>query len=108
MKIIVLHNDIKREVDAEIGLSLMEVLKKRGFYVPASCGGSMACSTCQVIIGAQWYEHIPAPTEDEEDVLDMIPQLTTTTRLSCQIICNEALNGLEVTLPKEVTSLLSR
>lgn len=105
---VVTKNESGREIQAIDGAPLVEVLKQNNFYVPASCGGSMACSTCHVMLDADTYANLPPPSEDEEDVLDMIPQLTATSRLSCQVICRPEMDGGIVTIPNEMSNLLAK
>ena len=64
-----------------------------------ACEGSLACSTCHVIVAKEWYDKLSPATEDEEDMLDLAFGLTATSRLGCQIIMTKDLDGLEVTLP---------
>lgn len=63
------------------------------------CGGELDCSTCHVIVDPTWHDQLSAASEDEEDMLDLIPTLTPTSRLGCQIRISEALDGLTVRLP---------
>lgn len=68
--------------------------------IEGACEASLACCTCHVYVDEKFYDKIPEPTEDEEDMLDMAPLLKPNSRLSCQIILNKQLEGLTVTLPK--------
>ena len=95
------------EVDAPVGLSLLEIARKHDIDVEGACEGSLACSTCHVIVDAEDFERLEEPTEDEEDVLDLAFGLTRTSRLGCQIIVTEELDGLTVTLPQETRSQLA-
>ena len=61
----------------------------------------MACSTCHVIVGKEWYAKLPDASEDEEDMLDLAADLHATSRLSCQILLSEELDGMELTIPRE-------
>jgi 2Fe-2S ferredoxin len=88
-----------REVDAPLGLSVLEIAHKHGVDIEGACEGSLACSTCHVIVDAAWFKKLEQPTEDEEDMLDLAFGLTRTSRLGCQIVMTEALDGLVVTLP---------
>ena len=88
-----------REVDAPLGLSVLEIAHKHGVDIEGACEGSLACSTCHVIVDAAWFGKLAKPTEDEEDMLDLAFDLQETSRLGCQIIMTEALDGLVVTLP---------
>lgn len=89
----------RREVDAPLGLSVLEIAHKHGFDLEGACEGSLACSTCHVIVEADWYDVLPDASEDEEDMLDLAFGLTKTSRLGCQIIMTEELDGLTVRLP---------
>ena len=89
----------RREVDAPVGLSVLEIAHKHGVDIEGACEGSLACSTCHVIVDGAWFGKLAKPTEDEEDMLDLAFDLQETSRLGCQIIMTEALDGLEVKLP---------
>ncbi len=90
---------VAREVDAPLGLSVLEIAHKHGVDIEGACEGSLACSTCHVIVDAAWFKKLETPTEDEEDMLDLAFGLTRTSRLGCQIVMTEELDGLVVTLP---------
>jgi ferredoxin len=66
-----------------------------------TCEGQMACSTCHVVVGAEWFSKLPRASEDEEDMLDLAAGACRTSRLSCQIMLDEELDGLEVRIPGE-------
>lgn len=89
----------RREVDAPKGLSVLEIAHKHGVDIEGACEGSLACSTCHVIVDPTWYKKLATATEDEEDMLDLAFGLTETSRLGCQIVMTDALDGLVVTLP---------
>jgi len=89
----------RREIDAPVGLSLLEIAHKHDIDIEGACEGSLACSTCHVIVESDWYDLLPEATEDEEDMLDLAFGLTKTSRLGCQIIVSEELDGLTVKLP---------
>ena len=93
------RNGTPREVDAPLGLSVLEIAHKHGVDIEGACEGSLACSTCHVIVDSEWYELLKDATEDEEDMLDLAFGLTQTSRLGCQIIMTEELDGLIVRLP---------
>jgi 2Fe-2S ferredoxin len=96
----------RREVDAPIGLSVMEIARRNGIDIEGACEGSLACSTCHVIVDSEDYERLAEPTEDEEDMLDLAFGLTHTSRLSCQIIMTEELDGLTVKLPAATRNMM--
>ena len=86
-------------VEAENGLSLMEIARDNDLGIEGTCGGSISCCTCHVIIDAEWYKKVGPPNPDEEDMLDLAVDLQPTSRLGCQIEVNENLDGLVVTIP---------
>ena len=89
----------RREVEAPLGLSVLEIAHRHGVDIEGACEGSLACSTCHVIVDGSWFPKLDKPTEDEEDMLDLAFDLQETSRLGCQIIMTEALDGLVVKLP---------
>jgi 2Fe-2S ferredoxin len=89
----------RREVDAPVGLSVLEIAHRNNVDLEGACEGSLACSTCHVVVETDWYELLKEPSEDEEDMLDLAFGLTRTSRLGCQIIITEELDGLTVSLP---------
>ncbi|MGC2415026.1 MAG: ferredoxin family 2Fe-2S iron-sulfur cluster binding protein [Stellaceae bacterium] len=96
----------RREVDAPLGLSVLEIAHKNGIDIEGACEGSLACSTCHVIIDPEWYDLLKEASEDEEDMLDLAFGLTATSRLGCQIIITEELDGLIVRLPASTRNML--
>mgnify|MGYP002632567958 FL=1 len=95
----------RKEVDAPIGLSVLEIAHANKIDIEGACEGSLACSTCHVIVAAEDYERLPEATEDEEDMLDLAFGLTPTSRLGCQIIMSQEIDGLTVTLPQETHNM---
>ncbi|WP_029014053.1 ferredoxin family 2Fe-2S iron-sulfur cluster binding protein [Niveispirillum irakense] len=89
----------RREVDAPLGLSILEIARRHDIDLEGACEGSLACSTCHVVITPEWYDLLPDADEDEEDMLDLAFGLTKTSRLGCQIRMSEELDGLTVKLP---------
>jgi 2Fe-2S ferredoxin len=96
----------RMDVDAPVGLSVLEVAHANDIDLEGACEGSLACSTCHVIIDAEWYEQLDPPTEEEEDMLDLAFGLTHTSRLGCQIRMTEDLDGLTVTLPSATRNMM--
>ena len=96
------------EVDAPLGLSVLEVAHQNSdkVYLEGACEGSLACSTCHVIVEPEWYEKLSTATEDEEDMLDLAFGLAKTSRLGCQIIMTPELDGLVVRLPAATRNML--
>ena len=97
--IFVQRDGSRREVDAPLGLSVLEIAHKHDVDVEGACEGSLACSTCHVVVDPGWFPKLAKPTEDEEDMLDLAFGLQKTSRLGCQIVMTKDLDGLVVSLP---------
>ena len=95
----------RKEVEAPLGLSVLEIAQRNDIDMEGACEGSMACSTCHVIVDKAWFDRLEEASEDEEDMLDLAFGLTATSRLGCQIVITEALDGLTVTLPAETHNM---
>jgi 2Fe-2S ferredoxin len=96
----------RKTVDAPLGMSVMEIARKNDVDIEGACEGSLACSTCHVIVEPDWFAKLTPASEDEEDMLDLAFGLTKASRLGCQIVMRPELDGLVVRLPKEVRNLL--
>lgn len=96
----------KIEVDAPVGLSVLEIAHRHNIDLEGACEGSLACSTCHVVVNQEWYDALPQAEENEEDMLDLAFGLTCTSRLGCQIIMTEELDGLTVKLPAATRNML--
>jgi 2Fe-2S ferredoxin len=94
------------EVSTAVGDSVLDVARENNIAIEGACEGSMACSTCHVIVDKSWYRKLEELSEDEEDMLDLAFGLTRTSRLGCQIEITEELDGLVVALPKETRNML--
>ncbi|EHD14476.1 2Fe-2S ferredoxin [Commensalibacter intestini A911] len=90
----------KREVDAPVGLSVLEIAHKNDIDLEGACEGSLACATCHVVVDESSWDKLKPAAEEEEDMLDMAFGLEKTSRLGCQIIMTEELDGLIVRLPR--------
>ncbi len=95
------------DVDAPLGLSVLEIAHRNNIDIEGACEGSLACSTCHVVIDPEWYEILKEASEDEEDMLDLAFGLTPTSRLGCQIIMTEELDGLTVSLPAGTRNMMA-
>ncbi len=93
----------EHELDAVEGWRVMEIIREYGLAIKAECGGACACATCHVYIDKKWLDKIPPKREEEEEMLDEAFEVQENSRLSCQIIFDETLNGLKVTLAKNPT-----
>ncbi|MCC3304895.1 ferredoxin family 2Fe-2S iron-sulfur cluster binding protein [Sneathiella sp. HT1-7] len=89
----------RQEVDAPLGRTILEIAHQNNIDLEGACEGSLACSTCHIIVSEEDFERLPEPTEDEEDMLDLAYGLTRTSRLGCQIEITEELDDLVVSLP---------
>ena len=96
----------RKEVDAPLGLSVLEIAHRNNVDIEGACEGSLACATCHVVVDPDWYDKLKEASEDEEDMLDLAFGLTRTSRLGCQLIITEALDGLTVTLPGASPNML--
>ena len=96
-----------RVVEAPEGLSVLEIAHRNKIDIEGACEGSLACSTCHVIVAPEWFGKLPRATDDEEDMLDLAFGLTQTSRLGCQIIMKKELDGLVVTLPAATRNMMA-
>lgn len=94
------------QIEAQEGLSILEVAHQNDIPLEGACDGSLACSTCHVIVDPTFYDMLPPPSEDEEDMLDLAFGLTHTSRLGCQIILSKALDGITVRLPGATRNMM--
>jgi ferredoxin, 2Fe-2S len=103
----ILKDGSRKEVEAPLGLSVLEIAHRNHVAIEGACEGSLACSTCHVVVDPAWFRKLAEPTEDEEDMLDLAFGLTETSRLGCQIVMTEALDGLVVKLPAGTRNMLN-
>jgi len=97
---------VRTEVEAPLGLSVLEIAHRNDIDLEGACEGSLACSTCHVIVHSGWFDQLGDPSEEEEDMLDLAFGLTHTSRLGCQIKMTEELDGLTVTLPSATRNMM--
>ena len=96
------HNNKEHTLDIANGLSLMEGAVQNNIPgIDADCGGSMACATCHVYVDEKWFNKLPKKEEGEEDMLDMAYEPKRYSRLSCQIVITNELDGLIVRMPSK-------
>jgi ferredoxin, 2Fe-2S len=98
----------KKTVDAPLGLSVLEIAHNNDVSLEGACEGSLACSTCHVIIDDSYFNLLVEPTEDEEDMLDLAFGLTHNSRLGCQITMTDELDGLVVHLPSATRNVSNK
>jgi ferredoxin len=99
VKITLIEEGEEVEVDAEIGKSLLEVAHANEIDLEGACDGSLACSTCHLILTQEVFDSLDPPEEEEEDMLDLAFDLTDTSRLGCQIIVTKELDGMVARIP---------
>jgi len=101
------YNDFQgnsKTIEVDNGLSVMEgAIQKDIPGIDADCGGSMACATCHVYVEDKWFDKIPKAEDAENDMIDMAFEPKKNSRLSCQIIVGDELDGLEVITPEKQT-----
>lgn len=98
----------RTEVEAAPGERLLEVGQRCGMPLEGTCEGQMACSTCHVIVDPAWFDRLAPASADEEDMLDLAAGVARTSRLSCQIVLDQALDGLEARIPGESRNMQRR
>ena len=92
-----------KTIEVDKGLSVMEGAIQNDIPgIDADCGGAMACSTCHVIIHKDWLAKLPKPCIDEREMLSLLPDYTENSRLGCQIVITDKLEGLKFSLPKDI------
>ena len=99
-KIIFVNKDgSETSVEARNGQTILEVAHQSELDLEGACEGSLACSTCHIIVDPSFYNKLKEASEEEEDMLDLAFGLTTTSRLGCQIVVTDELDGLKVSIP---------
>ena len=95
------NGDSEQVIEAKEGNCLLDVAQAAGQPLEGTCEGQMACSTCHVIIGKEYFDKLPRAIEDEEDMLDLASGARRTSRLSCQVTLTADLDGMIVNIPSE-------
>ena len=96
------HNGESHTIEVTNGLSVMEGAVQNNIPgIDADCGGSMACATCHVYVKEEWFNKLPKKEDGEEDMLDMAFEPKKNSRLSCQLMVSDQLDGLVVNLPEK-------
>ena len=93
-------------VTAAVGQTLLEVAHANDIDLEGACDGSLACSTCHVVLEQEYFDMLPEPEEEEEDMLDLAFGLTDTSRLGCQIKLTKELEGIRATIPGGADNML--
>ena len=96
------HNGNEHIVDVQNGLTVMEGAVQNDIPgIDADCGGSMSCATCHVYVKEDWYDKLPKKEMGEDDMLDQAYEPKSNSRLSCQIMVSDDLDGLSVYMPEK-------
>ena len=90
-----------QELSADIGLTLMEIIRDAGMDIEAACGGCCACATCHLYVDKDWFSKLSAKEDDEESMLDQAFNVKNNSRLGCQVEFNDELDGIKVELAPE-------
>ena len=98
----------RQEVDGPAGSILLEVAQAAGQPLEGTCEGQMACSTCHVIVASEWFSRLPMASDDEEDMLDLAAGAGPTSRLACQIVVDQDLDGVVVRVPDTAHDMMRR
>ena len=94
------HSGKSHTIEVQNGLTVMEAAVQNNISgIDADCGGSMACATCHVYVKEEWFNKLPKKEDGEEDMLDMAYEPRRFSRLSCQLIVSDELEGLVINLP---------
>jgi len=105
VKIIFVAKGEKKEFQVPLGTTVLEAAHNNNIDLEGACEGSLACSTCHVVVDKSFYDMLEAPSEDEEDMLDLAFGLTPTSRLGCQIVMTKELDGLTLVVPDETRNV---
>ncbi len=105
VKIIFIVKGEKKEFLVPVGTTVLEAAHNNDIDLEGACEGSLACSTCHVIVDKSYYSKLEQASEDEEDMLDLAFGLTPTSRLGCQITMTKDLDGLTLTVPDETRNV---
>ena len=101
-KVIFIKSDgSAHDFDVVNGTSIMEAGRDANMGIEGTCGGSLSCATCHVVLGPDDYARVGPPSEDEMDMLDLAFNVTETSRLGCQIKMSDELDGLTARVPEE-------
>jgi len=96
------HDDKKYSIEVQNGLTVMEGAVQNDIPgIDADCGGGMACATCHVYVKEDWLDKLPKKEDGEEDMLDMAFEPKMNSRLSCQLVVSNELDGLIVNIPSK-------
>ncbi len=105
VKIIFVVDGEKKEFQVPVGTTVLEAAHNNDIDLEGACEGSLACSTCHVVVDKEFFDKLEEPSEDEEDMLDLAFGLTPTSRLGCQITMTQDLDGLTLVVPSQTRNI---
>ncbi len=105
VSVIFIEKGERKEVKVPVGTTVLEAAHANDVDLEGACEGSLACSTCHVVVDKDYYKKLVEASEEEEDMLDLAFGLTPTSRLGCQITLTEELDGIVLTVPGETRNL---
>ena len=100
-KVLFKYKKIKKTFNIEEGKTILDLSKQESFDIEGSCGGSMGCSTCHVLIHEDWISKLPVPCIDEKEMLSLLSNFKKNSRLGCQVVITKKLNGLQFSIPED-------
>ena len=100
-KVIVSDKSSTHSFEIEENRTILDLSKQENIDIEGSCDGSMACSTCHILIDKDWINKLPAPCIDEKEMLSLLTNYNKNSRLGCQIIITKKLNGLKFSIPRD-------
>lgn len=102
--VFIFHDGSEKICQANVGENLLHVIRNNDIPIPCSCGGALSCSTCHVILDKQSFDLLQSEgkeaSEDEEDLLEVASGLSDTSRLGCQVVLTEELDGMRIKIPR--------
>ncbi len=107
LKVIFVHPDgTEQQVDTEQNVTVLQLAHELGLEMEGACEGNMACSTCHIVVDEKDFDRLPEACEDEEEMLDLAVGLTATSRLGCQVLLTDELDGIRLFLPKTTRNMM--
>ncbi len=100
------RNGNRKEIAAKDGATVLQVAQANGIDMEGACEGSLACSTCHVVVDEAWASRLPKATDAEEDMLDLTYGVTRSSRLGCQVTLTKDLDGLTLRLPAATRNMM--
>ena len=102
IRIILKDGNYRKSFKVKEDETILDIARKENFELEGSCEGSLACSTCHIIVSSPWYKKLGKPTTEELELLEILPNYTKNSRLGCQIKLTKELDGIEISLPVEL------